>query len=123
MSDLLLFADSEVRAVQPQAGGLCVAFAAAQVQRDGETGYLLGLEWVFDGASWSGELNAAFGRLREAHVWLGGARTARLSLPGPWVGPLRAELLFGNGTLLTVQAAAMHCRNAGQARFQVSLAC
>jgi len=123
VSDLFIFADSEVRAVQPQAGGLCVAFSAAQVQRDGETGYLQGLEWVFDDAIWSGELNAAFGRLREAHVWLGGARTACLTLPGPWTGPVRAELQFGNGTLVAVQAAALHCRNAGQARFQLSLAC
>lgn len=123
MSFVLSLADSEVRSVEPQGDGLRVAFSAAQVQSVDETGYVQALELVFDQATWTGSPADAVGRLRDARLWVDGARWSPITPPCTATGAVRAELLFGNGTVLSVQAAAAHWRFTGDPRFQVSMAC
>lgn len=123
MDFTLSLADSEVREVQAQGQNLRVSFSAAQVQLGGETGYVQALELLFEAATWAGDPADAVGRLRDARLWVDGARWSRIAPPCRSTGAVRAELSFGNGTVLVVQAAAGQWRFTGDPRFQVSMAC
>ena len=117
------FSDSEVRRVEAQGPRLRVVFSAAQVRRGATAGYAQSLEMVFEQATWTAALAECIGRLRDGHVTVAGARQSRLALPFESSGVLTAELVFGNGTLLSVRAASLLCRFTGDPQFLESMAC
>jgi hypothetical protein len=130
MDLMLAWADAEVRSVQADGDALCIHFAAvpAQPLSDGralasEAGYARAVALVLARARWEGDLADCIGRLREGRLQIDGLWRSQLALPFDGTTAVRAELLFGNGTPLTVSAQALQCRWIAGPDFAESYAC
>lgn len=130
MGTTLEFHDSEVRAVEADGHQLRVEFSAAHlrgyVRHTGApavSGYARAVELRFSAASWSGPLAECVGRLAGGRVVVNGAARSSIVLPHASQGPVRAELQFSGGALLTITAGAMSCRLPADPQFSESFAC
>jgi hypothetical protein len=120
----LVFAGSEVAAVEVRGDTLVVRFAAAAIDAGpgGEAGYLPGLTLTFGQARWQGDPSAWFGCLAQGELSDGISRFTRIELPFVGPGPWRAELLFSQGAHLVVDAHRVTA-SPGAAPFRPSYAC
>lgn len=111
----LEFADSEVAEAQWAGTTLTLRLSAAALRIDDPSaqgltarsgiarGVRLELSGLPDGAPLP---DGCFGRLAHGRVEAGGAWSSRMPLPGALSGPIRLELVWSNGTALTLQAGA-----------------
>ena len=129
----LVFADSEVAAVEARGDGLCLRFSAAHVHRlihpagvGADEGYVPALELHFDQARWEdgGQLQACIGPLAQVQ-WREEVAGPRRSLPLPYAsaGAVEAHFAFRNGECLAVRAVSAHVEATDGLRFLESLAC
>jgi hypothetical protein len=75
------------------------------------------------GATSSGDVPHAFGRLADGELRLVGRRIAPLPLPGALSGVLELALQFSNGTVLVARAGSLELILADGARFAPDLSC
>jgi hypothetical protein len=112
----LEFADSEVAEAQAPAGALPalqlrLSAAAVRVDEGGtgpgpalRHGIARGVQLALTGLTTPLQLpDGCFGRLAHGRVEAGGVWSSRLPLPGALAGPIRLELVWSNGTALTLQ--------------------
>ena len=125
----MVFADSEVRAVQRHGADVHLLFSAAFATRllpSGErvSGYLQGVTLVLMQCEPVLALDAVFGRLRSGRVRLhAGESLAFMTVPTSWQQPLSLELEPAQGGLLVVQAQGLACRLEPGGVFRESLFC
>ncbi|MES2483606.1 MAG: hypothetical protein V4609_16585 [Pseudomonadota bacterium] len=122
----LVFADSELAAVEVMGDVVHLRFAAAAVEPSvvgEEHGYLLGLVVECRGARLEGDARQGFGRVLDAALTDGAVRLRHLDLPIDCAGTLRLALDLAHGKELVVQAASIHAVPSADTPFQPSLAC
>lgn len=111
----LEFADSEVAEAQWAGTTLMLRLSAAALRIDDLTaqgltarsGIARGVRLELNGLPEGATLpDGCFGRLAHGRVEAGGRWSSRLPLPGVLSGPIRLELVWSNGTALTLQAGA-----------------
>ena len=129
---VLVFADSEVAAVEARGDGLCLRFSAAHVQRlahpagaGADEGYVPALELYFDRARWNdgGRLQACIGPLAQVQWREQDGQRRSLPLPYASAGGVEAHFEFRNGEHLSVHAASARVEAPDGLRFLESLAC
>lgn len=119
----LVLADSEVLAVQADAHGLQVRFAAANVLRDGVAGWHSGVTLALPGGRCAGEPSVAFGRLAEGRLRVDGVERRTLAVPAHLVGAVALALRFADGATLDVQADGIACDVAAGGAFKEDFSC
>jgi hypothetical protein len=122
----LVFADSEVAGIDVLGDGLRVRFAAAAVEPSGgsgEAGYLLDFDLLLQGATWTGDPAACFGRLVDGWLSDSVSRLTRLELPFDGPGPWDAVFAFPHGVQLAARASHVTAVPRGDQRFRPSYAC
>ena len=124
MNEGLEFHDSLVRTVELCDGSLRIEFSGAYIHRsvgrpgieDGE-GYVQPALLVFAEARCSGNPVALQGRLSDGALFINGNAVQLVPIPSSGSGKVRAEFVFENGAVLTVEAGSFECTSYGEARF------
>ena len=122
----LVFADSELAAVEVAGEVVRLRFAAAAVEPSvagEEHGYLLGLVVECRGARLEGDAHQGFGRVLDGALSDGAVRMRHLELPFERAGQLRLVLTLAHGQALVVHAASIHAVPGAGTPFRPSLAC
>ena len=124
MNSALEFHDSTVGSAQVVGDSLRILFSAAYVHRsigrpgvDSGDGCTQSVEMSFGEASFTGSIPECVGNLANGSLVVPGEEMSLVPIPFNSFGPVRAELEFADGSLLTIEASSVSCSPIGEPVF------